>query len=165
MIGLLISILALVAAGSAAYLLTVVDTIVHGQLYEFGLIFSLDWANPYWTVFRMIQVLLGIIAAASSMNIAFSFWKMLKGPRVTKVVHEETKAELVPQTAGVPSLFRCTSCGRNISHPLRMLDFQSQRPKMVNVCPFCNATVVPSSYTYTEKTPPATEEQEIEQID
>lgn len=154
MIGVLVSILVLIASVSVAYLLTIIDSIVHNQLYQFGLRFSYDWASPYWMILRISLALLGLIAVAASMNITFVLWKRLKRPRIVEAPTEEEekvqKAEAARPSSGVPSLFRCTSCGRSITHPLRMLDFHSQRPKMVNICPFCNATVVPVSYVYNE---------------
>jgi len=161
MIQVLVSILVLIAAVSVAYLLTIIDSIVHTQLYQFGLTFSYDWANPYWMALRISLALLGIIAVAALLNVTFFFWNRLVKPKMAKSVEEEaeeTREETSLKT-GVPSLFQCTSCGRSITHPLRMLDFHSQRPKMINICPFCNATVVPVSYTYSRE---EEKEEEIE---
>lgn len=162
MIQVLVSILVLIAAVSVAYLLTIIDSIVHTQLYQFGLTFSYDWANPYWMALRISLALLGIITVAASLNVTFFFWNKLVKPKMAKSVEEEaeeTGEEVTPLRTGVPSLFQCTSCGRSITHPLRMLDFHSQRPKMINICPFCNATVVPVSYTYEKE---GEKEEEIE---
>jgi len=162
MIQVLVSILVLIAAVSVAYLLTIIDSIVHTQLYQFGLTFSYDWANPYWMALRISLALLGIITVAASLNVTFFFWNRLVKPKMVKSVEEEaeeTGEEVAPLRTGVPSLFQCTSCGRSITHPLRMLDFHSQRPKMINICPFCNATVVPVSYTYGKE---EEKEEEIE---
>lgn len=157
MINVLVSVLTLIAAVSVTYLLTIIDSIVHNQLYQFNLTFSYDWANPYWMVLRLSLALLGLIAFAASMNIAHFFWKRMRKPEVVKSVAKE-EAEVTPQRAGAPSLFQCTSCGRSITHPLRILDFHSERPKMINTCPFCNAAVIPASYTHTdEETSPAGE--------
>ena len=164
MIEVLVSVLALIVAVSVAYLLTIIDSIIHNQLYQFGLGFSYDWANPYWMVLRLSLALLGLIAVAASMNITCFFWKKVRKPEVAKVAKGEVKAEVAPQRAGAPSLFQCTSCKRSITHPLRMLDFHSQRPKMINICPFCNATVVPVSYAYAEEekaTPTGEDEEKI----
>lgn len=163
MIQVLVSILALISAVSVAYLLTVIDSIVHSQLYQFGLNFSYDWADPYWIVLKASLALLGLTATAASMNITYFFWRKVRKPKaieqeVSRVAEEEAKTEVAPQDAAMPSLFRCTSCGRSITHPLRMLDFHSQRPKMINICPFCNATVVPASYTYSEEVTSAEED-------
>ena len=35
-----------------------IDSIVHVTLYDYGLQFSPEWANPYWVAARMIYVLL-----------------------------------------------------------------------------------------------------------
>jgi len=162
MIGVLVSVFVLIAAISVAYLLTTIDFIIHHQLYQFGLTFSYEWANPYWMTLRISLALLGLIAAAASLNITYFLWKKLGKPRIAKPVEEEAREEATQVSAGVPSLFQCTSCGRSITHPLRMLDFHSQRPKMVNICPFCNATVVPVSYDYSREEVIATEEKEEE---
>jgi len=170
MIQVLVSILALISAVSVAYLLTLIDSIVHSQLYQFGLNFSYDWADPYWMVLKASLALLGLTAAAASMNITYFFWTKMRKPQMKKpkvrqqevsgVTEEEAKPEVAPQDTAMPSLFRCTSCGRSITHPLRMLDFNSQRPKMINICPFCNATVAPVSYAYAEEEATPTEEEE-----
>ena len=49
------------------------DIIVHQDLYSYGLQFSLDWANPYWSVIRIIFAMgwLNIIIA-----IAFQVYRM-----------------------------------------------------------------------------------------
>jgi hypothetical protein len=158
MIAVITSIFALIAAITVAYLLTIIDSIVHGQLYQFGLSFSYDWANPYWMVLRISLALLGLIAAASSVNITHFVWSKLKSHEKLK---EMERTEVVPMetNVGVPTLFKCSSCGRSITHPLRMLEFQSQRPKMINICPFCNATVVPLTYASTNVSPPEDKEE------
>jgi hypothetical protein len=162
MFGVIASILVLIAAVSAAYLLTVIDSIVHDQLYQFGLIFSYEWANPYWMALRISLALLGLIATVSSMNITRFLWRRL---RKSGALKEAEKEEAVSQDVGVSAstLFKCPSCGRSITHPIRMLDFHSQRPKMINICPFCNATVVPVTYAYgEERTEPVEEEIEMQ---
>jgi len=158
MIQVLVSILALVAAVSVACLLTIIDSIVHGQLYQFGLQFSHDWADPYWMFLRMSLTLLGLVAVVASMNLTYFFWMKVRKARIVKVAKEEVRAETAQPSSGVPSMFQCTSCGRSMTHPLRMLDFQSQGPKMISICPFCNATVVPVSRAYSEEATPAQEE-------
>jgi len=162
MISVIVSILAVIAAVSVAYMLTIMDSIVNQQLYQFGLIFDPNWAYPYWTFLRISLILLGLIAVATSLNVTYLFWKRMRKPKISRIVEEEAKSEIARPVEGVPSLFQCTSCKRSITHPLRMFDFHSQRPQMVNICPFCNATVVPVSYAYTEEGPTQTEEDEEE---
>jgi len=42
------------------FLLLKIDSIVHVQLYEYGLQLSTDWAAPYWTTTQLIYVALGL---------------------------------------------------------------------------------------------------------
>jgi len=45
------------------------DLFVHGELYKYGLIYSLDWADPYWVSTAMLWAVLGgatIFAAMAS---------------------------------------------------------------------------------------------------
>jgi hypothetical protein len=54
---------ALVVLGDAMLLATVVllleiDKLVNGTLYNYGLVFSYEWAQPYWLMFRLSLVLI-----------------------------------------------------------------------------------------------------------
>ena len=131
MIELLPTIFLLLSYVSIVYLLMSVDQIVHQTLYQFGLEFSYDWANRYWMLLRISLVLLGLMAAAASMNLTFTFWQRLRKPG-----SRTTKAETA-STAHTPSLFQCRSCGRA---------FRYARRVHINICPFCNTTLVPAKY-------------------
>jgi hypothetical protein len=91
MLGVVASILALIASITVAYLLTIIDFIVHHQLYKFNLQFSYDWANPYWMVLRISMAFLGLIAASSSINIAHFFWKKLRSREIVKPAEKTRK--------------------------------------------------------------------------
>ena len=54
----------------AWFLLTRVDLIVHGTLYSYGLQFSYDWANPYWTYIRVVDALLIVSVSLSAFALA-----------------------------------------------------------------------------------------------
>jgi len=199
----LFMIIILAATGSLAFTLSLLDQIVHGMLYNYGLQFSLEWANPYWNILRIAQVLLGVIAAASVVNIIFSIRKpTLKKPiekmptpqRIMRPIPSTTRTSerpltlptaptQTPQTAptvaplvvpstvpvappstpqasvttpappepvsaplisDIPGLIRCAHCGKAFTQPLRMLDFQGDRPRIVSICPFCNE-ILPSA--------------------
>lgn len=54
---------ALVALGDAMLIAALVsilelDQMINGTLYNYGLVFSYDWAQTYWLVFRIIAVIL-----------------------------------------------------------------------------------------------------------
>jgi hypothetical protein len=52
-------------------------------------------------------------------------------------------------SSDLPTMFRCSHCGKAFTQPLRMLNFQVDPPRIVNVCPFCNETM-PSGPTDKE---------------
>jgi len=148
---LLFTVLILVAAASAAYVLTLFDNIVHGTLYNYGLRFNYAWANPYWTLLRIVQVLIGLVAVLAVINSVYVYRKYIstkshvtltRGVKkiVSPSVHEP---EPVSETQRVGGLVRCPHCNRVFSQPLRMLDFHSDRPRIINICPFCNEVIPP----------------------
>lgn len=177
---LLLKIVALTALASTAYTLTLLDQIVQGTLYSYGLQFSYNWANPYWTLLRVTWALLAVCATAVTVNTILIIrsgstqkrldvktepsQKTMKNTPSTTHIRERISATptaslpqpslrqtprtptpiIVPtprESLEIPGLFRCTHCGRTFTQPLRMLDFQRDPPKIVNVCPFCNETM------------------------
>jgi hypothetical protein len=42
----------------AIVLLLEIDKLVNNTLYDFGLVFSNDWAQPYWLLFRVTLILI-----------------------------------------------------------------------------------------------------------
>jgi hypothetical protein len=43
---------------AAVALLLEIDKLVNSTLYNYGLVFSYDWAQPYWLMFRVSLVLI-----------------------------------------------------------------------------------------------------------
>ena len=41
-----------------------IDYLVHGTLYGYGLQFSNEWAIPYWTDFRIVLAMTGIVVSS-----------------------------------------------------------------------------------------------------
>lgn len=56
------------------FLMLRLDWIVNNLLYNYGLKFSYDWANPYWFILRLSILCLGIIAAVA-LILLFISWK------------------------------------------------------------------------------------------
>lgn len=194
----LLAVVILVSSVVAAYALNMLDVIVHGTLYQYGLQFSYDWANPYWTLLRVLQALLSVIMVATTvsllLNVRDHLSKRSSTSRVAQVPKVVAKAPVTarspespliahaspsrsstvtarssaPQpervsvskpsfapTSPVPipapastrkhadtsGLFRCPHCRKTFTQPLRMLDFQGDRPRIVNICPFCNEII------------------------
>jgi formate hydrogenlyase subunit 4 len=46
---------------SAIALLLQIDKLINGTLYDYGLVFSDDWAQPYWLMLRITLFLIVIV--------------------------------------------------------------------------------------------------------
>jgi len=148
------------------------ELIVHGQLYDYGLVFSPEWADAYRVFTWLIFVCLGLPMALSGIALASSFLKVERIPQ---------KAHIVPQKAGPPRGvanvesrqtqpiqktqqtvkeapsrvdngncvgISCPECKKVFGRALVMLDFRSGSNRMVSVCPYCNNVL---GYTSEEK--------------
>lgn len=114
-----------------------IDSIVHGDLYNFGLQFSVAWADPYWTALHLIYVLLVVPAVFSAVVLIAGFGKT--GDGTNKVRQTRDKPSGQAQISKENSmLIRCLKCGKVFSKPLTMLDFSNGKPRLANVCPYCN---------------------------
>lgn len=58
------------------------EFIVHGQLYDFGLIFSAAWADGYRVFTWMVFLFLGVPTALSALALASSFLKVKEIPKI-----------------------------------------------------------------------------------
>ena len=85
------------------------DFFVHGELYKYGLVYSLDWADPYWVSTAMLWAVLGgatIFAAMASfvhylpcreVN-RFSEWSRVGEPAVMHYVDSKYSGRLLRWT-------------------------------------------------------------------
>ena len=94
-------VLVLVAFSSllSMFALTRIDSIVHGDLYRYGLRFSYGWAMPYWTMTTLIFTMgwFNIIIAC-----AFQFYVLKYGQKKAEVIsHGEA---LKPETTYHPPI-------------------------------------------------------------
>lgn len=128
----------LIECAAIVYLLMILDNLVNGELYQFGLQFSYDWAYQYWTLLRMTLALAGLIAGAASITIAFSYWAGLRKPvLMTEIAKKTVEAEATLHEQG--PVFQCTSCQQKTTNPLRIT---------IYTCPDCEAPMVPASYAH-----------------
>ena len=172
------TVLTLTTVVSVFYSLTLLDNIVHGSLYHYGLQFDYAWANPYWMTMRIAQVLLGLTTALTTISSFYVYKKyghlelrMPKigiGPKASRIEVEprmpkieakkpeikvtvNEKSTVCPPTieqqlSGVPpGMVKCGHCGKIFGQPLRMLEFHEDRPRMINICPFCNELIQPTT--------------------
>lgn len=149
-----------ISAVAVMFLITKIDAIVHGQLYNFGLQFDSSWANPYYSYTHLMYVGLGVPIALSALAIAVSFVKKsdnapeidVAQPSVSK---QEAKTQPKPQPAVCEEpktkekekenkngangmVISCPSCKKVFSRPLVMLNFEGGKTRLMNVCPYCN---------------------------
>jgi len=149
---LLLNILVLVATASAALSLTLLDNIVHSTLYNYGLDFSYEWANPYWNMLRIVQALIGLAAAFTVVSSLYAYKRYVCSKSAISLTKGEERVASPPtisaskqlnETQLAKGLVKCTHCQRVFAQPLRMLDFRSDRPRIINICPFCNEFIEP----------------------
>lgn len=96
------------------------DWIVNDVLYGYGLVFSVEWAVPYWTVLRVCLGLIGLSVVA----VAVVGYGLYKGVR--------------REGGGV--VFLCRSCGKAWTLVDRSVRVKGELPKfkVVKSCPSCN---------------------------
>jgi uncharacterized Zn-finger protein len=132
----------LVSAVFVVFLLGRIDWVVHHELYNYGLQFSLEWASYYWSVLRIIYMFLAVPIFLSVAYFGFEVWRFFRDRGVavrrkplqpSKPVSRATKA--LEQNH---MLISCPKCKKVFSKPLVMLDFSSGKTRLVNVCPYCN---------------------------
>ena len=140
--------------------LTYVDNIVNVSLYEYDLKFDPEWAIPYWTFLRLALGLLGCVVSLNIFSMIFVFLSSrtaalpkistYRDIRVKSHVGIERRAEekeahsenYVEVAAVLPMV--CNKCGKSFSQPLCMFDFKEGKPRLVSVCPYCNAVLAVS---------------------
>mgnify|MGYP002153774182 CR=1 FL=1 len=114
-----------------------IDGIVHGDLYHFGLKFSFDWANPYWAFSRVIFVCLGLPMALSLIVLGLDLFRRSNDKHVAKQEEKSVDARSKGSMENNMAI-SCPSCRKVSSRPLVIIDFSGGKPKLVNVCPYCN---------------------------
>ena len=132
---------------SIVYSLTILDKLVHGTLYSYGLRFSYDWAIPYWTILRIIEALVGLSALVTLASMIYVYRKHIYAkPQMKTTVTEKVDAPSFatePQEQSIFGLVKCTHCGNSYSKPFQALELQGDKFRTVNVCPFCSEVVQP----------------------
>jgi len=105
------------------------DFIVHGILYRYGLQFSYEWANPYWTFTRTIYVCIALPGAAS-LGLLLEVRRKVT-PKRKPTFHPANR--LVTVT--------CPFCKKRFSNALVMYDYSKGKADLVNICPYCNTVL------------------------
>jgi uncharacterized Zn-finger protein len=128
-------------------LLTRFDTLIHGQLYNFGLQYDPAWAELYYYYMQLMYIAIGVPILLSVFCIALSFKRSVdkqpepslkQKPRLAQpqpVVCEERKVKVQESNSIVIS---CPKCKKMFGRPLVMLNFEAGKNRLVNVCPYCS---------------------------
>lgn len=119
-----------------------IDAIVNGTLYNYQLQFSEAWHQPYWTYANVLYYSQYLCIVLSGVALGSGFLKegkVRKEPQ--KFTEEVTRNAFAREENGRGIVISCSSCKKNFSKPLVMLDFSEGKAKLVNVCPYCNAVL------------------------
>jgi hypothetical protein len=143
------------------------EFIVHGQLYDYGLVFSPAWADGYRVLTWMVFVCAGVPLALSGVALATSFLNVEESvpaqerkasvhlragpPRgITKVASPQARSTQQARQVKEPVVradigncvgISCPECKKVFGRALVMLDFRSGSNRMISVCPYCNAVL------------------------
>jgi uncharacterized Zn-finger protein len=128
------------------------ELIVHGQLYNYGLVFSPEWADPYRVFTWWIYICLGTQMALSGIALVSTFLEAEEAPESKSGVQQSVKQPQVVKAGSRPvvretpktvennnvSGITCPYCKKVSSRALVMLDFSGGKNRLVSVCPYCN---------------------------
>jgi hypothetical protein len=134
----------IVSSAFSAFLLLKLNGIVHSELYNYGLQFSLNWASPYWDTERLVYTCLAVPSILGGLVLAYGFMKRNKvtAPIVRAPVTKQVETTSNVSHAQAPKensmLISCPNCKKVFGRPLNMLDFSKETTQLVNVCPYCN---------------------------
>jgi uncharacterized Zn-finger protein len=133
----------IVSSGLVFFSQKTIDGIVNGTLYNYGLQFSEIWHGPYWTFANMLYYSQYVCIGLSGVALGSGFLKKKEvqeePPKFTEEVTRNAFAREEANGRGI--VIACSSCKKNVSKPLVMLDFSEGKAKLVNVCPYCNAVL------------------------
>jgi hypothetical protein len=105
-----------------------IDRIIHHDLYEYGLQFSVTWASHYWGDARAIYILMLVPAALSIGMLGYDVVSARSNSQKQK--DQQTFEKTLPVI--------CSKCNRKFRKALIMLDFTKKPPKRIRVCPYCH---------------------------
>lgn len=83
-------VIGIACALSTAYLMTKLDTLIHVQLYNFGLQFDHAWAEPYWTYAYTMYTALALPIILSLLIMPTGIALLLSKPQGTPLINTKT---------------------------------------------------------------------------
>jgi hypothetical protein len=146
-----------------------IDRIINIQLYKYGLQFNTSWANQYWTYATIIYTILSLIIVLSALSLILGLKVSKKEKAVNQkqtqpkqtifiqqpkhqpvpaqpIVNQEQKPKesinkLESKEKVKNTVLSCPNCKKVLTTPLVMLNFEGGKPRLVNMCPYCNYTL------------------------
>jgi len=135
------------------FMLTNLDVLVNGTLYNFGLQFSNEWSQPFWLYLRLSYAFLGVSSGLGLTALAIGFYRSknfvpetavvtVENNKRNKTIDNAKKIEQKPKrklsNEENNMIISCPNCKKVFGRPLVMLNFEGGKTKLVNVCPYCN---------------------------
>jgi uncharacterized Zn-finger protein len=115
-----------------------IDGIVHGELYDYGLQFSLNWAVSYWAFLRLLYVCLAVPSVLSIVVLGSDLVKRFRNSQNASANGVKPSNYRVQTAKENSMIINCPNCQKMFSKPLTMLDFGTGKAKLVSVCPYCS---------------------------
>ncbi|MHA2324118.1 MAG: hypothetical protein ACXACB_01870 [Promethearchaeota archaeon] len=145
----------IITAALAFFMIVNLDLMIHGTLYDFGLQFSNQWADPYWTQLYLSFAFLGASSVLSFFALLIGFFRskqvVVEPVNIPekhvkqKIVDKRKIGEKKPKVSSrvVRSdkgnmIISCPNCKKVFKRPMVMLNFEGGKTRLVNVCPYCN---------------------------
>jgi outer membrane biosynthesis protein TonB len=91
----------IVLSGIVMYVVNQVDSIIHVQLYQYGLEYNPDWANPYWNYAKIINISLAATMGVSAIALLLDFIR--PKPKLEGTIIKQEQLEPKTQPAPTPS--------------------------------------------------------------
>jgi DNA-directed RNA polymerase subunit RPC12/RpoP len=86
----------------------------------------------------LIYIFLVVTAVFSAVVLIAGFRKTDDGARVYKHVSGGLSNNQTKSVGENSMLIRCIKCGKVFNKPSTMLDLSNGKPRLANVCPYCN---------------------------
>jgi uncharacterized Zn-finger protein len=144
----------IVSVFAVIFIVNNLNSIVHGTLYDFGLQFSNDWANPYWLYLNLAYALIGVSSGFAFFTMVMGFYqpkkvitqkskvpeksKEPKLSRLKRIKGNKQKSKTRNDNNGTNMIISCPNCKKVFGRPMVMLNFEGGKTRLVNVCPYCN---------------------------
>jgi hypothetical protein len=132
----------IVSSALSIFAVSRLNGIVHGELYNYGLQFSLDWATPYWRLEDFIYIILVFSSTFAGAAVIWDIWSSHKHSRSARVeIKHKAQSKSMKETRAKSTGIFCPGCKRNLTKPLTMLGSKNGQSRLISICPYCNTVL------------------------